>query len=248
MDSGGRRHQHELSMVADQAHQPQSPGTAVSRRPVPVREPDAHRPDLRHNRRPVQEMQRDQHLPAGDGVLFGQRILGEGRLADEHRSDREGRSARSSAGAGVLCCRASSTAAPAIRRRRVFASSSSIRSTPRRCSGRFGKTSTSGRRAASHRRRRRFRSSATGHSVPPLPQAEVGFPKIPGVTYTGLKTTRYRFNYGPNFYRDRHTRRSTRRSSRRPTRTIRRTARSIRATCRRPTATATISPGFGCRN
>jgi alpha/beta hydrolase family protein len=36
--------------------------------------------------------------------------------------------------------------------------------------------------------------------VPPLPQSVVGFPSIPGVTYTGLKTTRYRFNYGPNFY------------------------------------------------
>ena len=36
--------------------------------------------------------------------------------------------------------------------------------------------------------------------VPPLPQSGVGFPNIPGVTYTGLKTTRYRFNYGPNFY------------------------------------------------
>lgn len=31
-------------------------------------------------------------------------------------------------------------------------------------------------------------------------QADVGFPTIPGVTYTGLKTTRYRFDYGPNFY------------------------------------------------
>jgi hypothetical protein len=31
-------------------------------------------------------------------------------------------------------------------------------------------------------------------------QADVGFPSIPGVTYTGLKTTRYRFDYGPNFY------------------------------------------------
>jgi hypothetical protein len=29
----------------------------------------------------------------------------------------------------------------------------------------------------------------------------VGFPKIPGVTYTGLKTTRYRLNYGPDFYK-----------------------------------------------
>ena len=30
-------------------------------------------------------------------------------------------------------------------------------------------------------------------------QEDVGFPSIPGVTYTGLKTTRYLFNYGPNF-------------------------------------------------
>jgi hypothetical protein len=36
--------------------------------------------------------------------------------------------------------------------------------------------------------------------VPPLPQTAVGFPNIPGVTYTGLKTTRYLFDYGPNFY------------------------------------------------
>ena len=39
-----------------------------------------------------------------------------------------------------------------------------------------------------------------GTLVPPLPQARLGFPNIPGVTFTGLKTTRYRFNYGPNFY------------------------------------------------
>jgi len=38
-----------------------------------------------------------------------------------------------------------------------------------------------------------------GTLVPPS-QSKVGFPNIPGVTYTGLKTTRYRFNYGPNFY------------------------------------------------
>jgi hypothetical protein len=38
-----------------------------------------------------------------------------------------------------------------------------------------------------------------GTLVPP-DQASTGFPTIPGVTYTGLKTTRYRFNYGPNFY------------------------------------------------
>ena len=36
--------------------------------------------------------------------------------------------------------------------------------------------------------------------VPPKPQSAVGFPDIPGVTYTGLKTTRYLFNYGPDYY------------------------------------------------
>jgi hypothetical protein len=36
--------------------------------------------------------------------------------------------------------------------------------------------------------------------VPPLPQSGVGFPNIPGVTYTGLQTTRYRLDYGPTFY------------------------------------------------
>lgn len=39
-----------------------------------------------------------------------------------------------------------------------------------------------------------------GTLVAPLPQDGVGFPHIPGITYTGLKTTRYRFNLGPNFY------------------------------------------------
>jgi hypothetical protein len=39
-----------------------------------------------------------------------------------------------------------------------------------------------------------------GTLVPPLPQAGSGFPNIPGVTYTGLKSTRYLLNYGPNFY------------------------------------------------
>ena len=36
--------------------------------------------------------------------------------------------------------------------------------------------------------------------VPPLPQSGVGFPNIPGVTYTGLQSTRYRLNYGPTYY------------------------------------------------
>ena len=40
-----------------------------------------------------------------------------------------------------------------------------------------------------------------GTLVPALPQSGMGFPKIPGVMYTGLKSTRYRLNYGPNFYK-----------------------------------------------
>jgi hypothetical protein len=48
-----------------------------------------------------------------------------------------------------------------------------------------------------------------GTLVPPLPQPGMGFPNIPSpftdtpgplVTYTGLKTTRYHFDYGLNFY------------------------------------------------
>ena len=42
---------------------------------------------------------------------------------------------------------------------------------------------------------------ADGMLVPALPQIGVGFPKIPGVTYTGLKSTRYLLNYGPDFYK-----------------------------------------------
>ncbi|HYR18079.1 MAG TPA: alpha/beta hydrolase domain-containing protein [Myxococcales bacterium] len=38
------------------------------------------------------------------------------------------------------------------------------------------------------------------HTLVPPTQSAVGFPDIPGVTYTGLKTTRYRFNWGPGFY------------------------------------------------
>ena len=41
---------------------------------------------------------------------------------------------------------------------------------------------------------------ADGTLVPAMPQSAAGFPKIPGVTYTGLKSTRYLLNYGPHFY------------------------------------------------
>ncbi len=40
-----------------------------------------------------------------------------------------------------------------------------------------------------------------GTLVSALPQSAVGFPQIPGVNFTGLKSTRYLLNYGPDFYR-----------------------------------------------
>jgi hypothetical protein len=42
---------------------------------------------------------------------------------------------------------------------------------------------------------------ADGTLVPALPQSAMGFPKIPGVTYTGLRSSRYLLNYGEDFYR-----------------------------------------------
>lgn len=42
---------------------------------------------------------------------------------------------------------------------------------------------------------------ADGTLVPAMPQDAAGFPRIPGVTYTGLKSTRYLLNYGADFYK-----------------------------------------------
>ena len=53
----------------------------------PVRQRADLRSDLAHQRLALQEVRRDPHLSVGHGVLFGQRVLGEGRLADEHRPD-----------------------------------------------------------------------------------------------------------------------------------------------------------------
>ncbi|MBZ5642402.1 MAG: hypothetical protein LAO19_06560 [Acidobacteriia bacterium] len=45
----------------------------------------------------------------------------------------------------------------------------------------------------------RFPKLSDGTLVKP-DQASTGFPRIPGVAYTGFKTTRYLLNYGPDFY------------------------------------------------
>ena len=53
---------------------------------------------------------------------------------------------------------------------------------------------------ASNRRRRSVPKLEDGTLVPPMPQSAIGFPTDSRRHLTGLKTTRYRFNYGPNFY------------------------------------------------
>ena len=92
-------------------------------------------------------------------------------------------------------------AAPAIRRRKACASSSSIRSNSapvqRALWTDLDEWSTRGIQPPTSQ----VPLLRDGTLVPPLPSRAVGFPSIPGVTYTGLKTTRYRFNMGPDFYK-----------------------------------------------
>jgi hypothetical protein len=45
----------------------------------------------------------------------------------------------------------------------------------------------------------RVYSSAVGDGVGVIPQAQLGFPNIPGVTYTGVITMRHLFDFGPQF-------------------------------------------------
>ena len=49
-------------------------------------------PITRQDRGPLRRLHEVEHLSAGDGDLFGERILGEGRFALPHRSRRQGRS------------------------------------------------------------------------------------------------------------------------------------------------------------
>ena len=77
-----------------------------------------------------------------------------------------------------------------------------------------------------------------GTLAPPLPQSGMGFPNIPGVTYTGLMTTRYRYDYGLNFY-DIGIATINPPSAPPPY--------QDNPACRRPTVTATTSPACVCR-
>ena len=91
-----RRSQHELSLVADLTDRAQSPARTLPRGPLPICQRSDLRSDLENQRLALPEVRADQYMPAGLGILFRQRVLGEGGFADEHGSDRTSRSAGSS--------------------------------------------------------------------------------------------------------------------------------------------------------
>ena len=80
------------------------------------------------------------------------------------------------------------------------ASSSATRSIRVLFSARCGKRSISGPRKEPRRRPARCLGSLTARSCRRCRSRTRAFPKIPGVTYTGLKSTRYLLNYGPHYY------------------------------------------------
>ena len=132
------------------------------------------------------------------------------------------------------------------RRQAATASSSTIRWTRPRCSARCSSRWTSGSTRGTPPPPSRVPRLADGTLVPPLPQAGMGFPNIPGVTYTGLMTTRYLFNYGPRFDQGIMDHQPAD-GRRRRTRTTRLNGPIYpQLMSRRPTATATTSPACGC--
>ena len=188
-------------------------------------------------------------MSAGDGVLFVERVLGQGRFADAHRSDRHGATCPTQPYARHLPpLRASSTGrgqSDVARKLSAVPQSARFGAGPARAVGRARRVVDPGHCAAASRVPR----LADGTLVPPLPQSSVGFPTIPGVTYTGLQTTRYRFNYGPRTVRrDRRSDDQSARGQLRRTRTTRPTARSIPSYVPTSDSTATRSQGSGCPN
>jgi hypothetical protein len=79
----------------------------------------------------------------------------------------------------------------------------------------------------------------------PLPQSGIGFPNIPGVTYNGLQTTRYLFDYGPNYDDGHHHNQPAGDHAAVPDNPA--NGGSIPASCPRPTATATTSRACAAR-
>jgi hypothetical protein len=89
-------------------------------------------------------------------------------------------------------------------------------------------------------------SEAFGWNSGKPDQNSTQFPHIPGVAYSGFKTTRYLLEIRAEFLRDGNSGDQPAKIQPR-TRTIRQTPRSIRALCPRPMPTATTLQVFVCR-
>ena len=211
---------------------------------VPVRQRHDDRSDHRQDGQSVRAVHRDQHVSAGGRDLFGQRVLGEG---------------------GARCCTPIPTGtsdlpdSPFTRNYLISSHQHGVGNAAAKGSCQQFQNpldSAPVQRAlfialdewvdGQPPPAEQVPRLSDGTLVPPLPQSAVGFPDIPGVTYTGLKTTRYLLDYGPELLHDRHRDNQPAAGHARRTRTTRPTARSIRASCQRPTATATKSPACGC--
>ena len=141
--------------------------------------------------------ERNSHVPAGSRVLLGQRVLGEGGVADDARTRPGNSTCRIiRPHALTICWRARSTAVPATRPPRARASSFSIPFDPHRSQRALWEDLDDWSTRGVHPPHRRFRSLRTGLWCRLYLSPKWASRNIPGVTYTGLKTTRYRFNYG----------------------------------------------------
>ena len=167
------------------------------RRPLSVCECRDDGSDHGQDRQPLCQVRGDPHVSICHGNLFRERVLGEGRVVDDDRSDgHEDLPTRLSRGS-ISC--------PAMQhgtgnaRRRATASSFRIPSIRRRCSERCSRRwingSTAGTAATEPG------SKLSDGTLVRAVRYSTGFPRIPGVTYLGFKTTRYLLNYGPDFYR-----------------------------------------------
>ena len=87
VDRGGRRHQHELPLVAARANRAQPSGPPFCRGTFSLRERFDHRPNHWQNGQPLCKVRVDSHLSIRHGDFFGERVLGEGCFADDDRSD-----------------------------------------------------------------------------------------------------------------------------------------------------------------
>ena len=142
----------------------------------------------------------DQHLSARDGDLLGQRVLGEGRVAAAHRPRRHAGPARLAVRAQLPHLEPSARhgqRAPTKGNCQQFQNPLDSAPVQRALFVALDEWSTQGHAAAAEpgaEARRRHAGAAAAADRAWASRS------IPGVTYTGLKTTRYLLNYGPDFY------------------------------------------------